>query len=357
MIRRLIKSGTAAGLRFTGILPVLINRKRRNAHPDGSAVILMYHRVLPSGDSDVDTPWTKVRSLPGIVVTPTTFEKQVHHLSTHYHLISLGDLVIRLESGQSPPDRSVVITFDDGWRDNYQYAFPILKRFRAPATIFLSTGYIGTEQVFWPEKIIQAVTVARESGADDSKVATIADPVIRRALAESLTVGSPDIVPALDRLINLLKTADHNLRDRITNLFPADGDHSVRVMLNWDEIQEMAEHSIEFGAHGVNHDILTEIDGEHQRREIEQSCAVLRHKLSPPVLTFAYPNGNYDGSIRRQVVDAGARCAVATIPGISSSASDRYALPRVNVHEGVSRGVLASFSPSLFDAHIHRVFG
>lgn len=357
MIRRLIKSGMAAGLRFTGILPVLINRKRRNAHRDGSAVILMYHRVLPAGDGDVDESWEKVRSLPGIVVSPEIFEKQVHHLTSHYRLLSLSDLVTRLESGQSPPEKSVVITFDDGWRDNYEYAFPILKRFRAPATIFLSTGYIGTDQVFWPEKIIQAVTVARESNAEAGKAETIAHPEVQRAMADCLTVDSSNIVTALDRLVNLLKTADVSLREQIINLLPADSDHHFRVMVNWDEITEMAGQGVEFGAHGVNHDILTEIDREHQRHEIEQSCAVLRQKVSPAVLTFAYPNGNYDDSIRRMVIDAGARCAVSTAPGISSLASDRYALPRINVHDGVSKGVLAPFSRSLFDAHIHRVFG
>jgi peptidoglycan/xylan/chitin deacetylase (PgdA/CDA1 family) len=107
----------------------------------------------------------------------------------------------------------------------------------------------------------------------------------------------------------------------------------------------------------VNHEILTEIDPDLRRDEIERSLAELREQLNPPVLTFAYPNGNYDDSIRRLVINAGARCAVSTVPGIASPASDRYALPRVNVHDGVSRGAFTQFSPSLFDAHIHRVFG
>ncbi len=102
----------------------------------------MYHRViLPKA-----LPY---RLEPGMYVTPESFFTQMKFLEEYTHVIPLEELLEKLESGQPLKPRTVVITFDDGWRDNFTNAYPVLKALKLPATIFLPTSYIEEDKLFW----------------------------------------------------------------------------------------------------------------------------------------------------------------------------------------------------------------
>jgi len=118
----------------------------------GKILILVYHRVLR--DREEKTQLVQ----PGMYVTDTVFEKQIQFLCDNYEMVSFESLLkLWRDKGVNRFTRYCVITFDDGWADNYTCAFPILKRHHVPATIFLATSYIGTNQRFWTDKIAYLV--------------------------------------------------------------------------------------------------------------------------------------------------------------------------------------------------------
>jgi len=104
----------------------------------GSLVVLMYHRVLPK-----DSPARRTEQ-PGMYVSPETLDLHLGELKRHFELVHLDDWLRRAEARSTLPRLACAITFDDGWRDNYDFALPVLARHGAPATIFLVSSYIGT---------------------------------------------------------------------------------------------------------------------------------------------------------------------------------------------------------------------
>lgn len=112
-------------------------------------IILTYHRVLPENSGE------REREQPGMVISPANLQR-------HIKLVrSLGAVAVHLDewlrkknAGEALPALSVAFTFDDGWRDNYLYGYPVLRQEQVPATIFLVTGMVNTDDTFWPEKVI-----------------------------------------------------------------------------------------------------------------------------------------------------------------------------------------------------------
>ena len=117
---------------------------RRFFETEEQVVVLTYHRVAPRGED-----W----ELPAIL--PSIFERELEYLNQHYHVISLDELVRALRDGfKTLPEkhgrRFVVVTFDDGYKDNYDFAFPLLKKYSIPATFYISTGFIENSETVSP---------------------------------------------------------------------------------------------------------------------------------------------------------------------------------------------------------------
>ena len=157
-MKKFIKTAVAGFMYYSGLLRFFVFLKRITTG-SGACIVLTYHRVIPPADCPArPEKWECYRSLPGIVVSPEMFAKQIEFIVKRYNVIPLMDLVGHLERGKRIPRRSAVITFDDGWRDNFVYAFPVLKKYQVPATIFLTTGFIGTTKLFWPERLISILS-------------------------------------------------------------------------------------------------------------------------------------------------------------------------------------------------------
>ena len=137
----ILKSLFVTFFQLTGILSFLSFHTRRN-----KAFVLVYHRVLRS---PLEEP---VFVQPGMYVSADTFQRQAAFLKERFHVVPLAELVERIETGRSVGG-CCAITFDDGWHDNFTQAFPVLKEFQLPATVFLATGFIGTDRLFWPEEL------------------------------------------------------------------------------------------------------------------------------------------------------------------------------------------------------------
>lgn len=145
-LRQLIRVSIASILYWVGALHFLLWLRLRNR-----AIVLMYHRVVSKKNLD------KIFSHPGIVVETETFEKHLRFLCRYFRVVSLDEFKERMITGQPFQDRICLITFDDGWQDNFNEAFPVLERYGLPAVIFLPVGFIGTRKRFWQESLTHSL--------------------------------------------------------------------------------------------------------------------------------------------------------------------------------------------------------
>ncbi|PCI14594.1 MAG: hypothetical protein COB71_02635 [Thiotrichales bacterium] len=299
----------------------------------GRVIILMYHRILE--DDDV-----LIASIqPGMYVTRSSFERQMAYVNKYYEITSLEDLTKMWAcDGFDRSKAYCVVTFDDGWRDNYLNAFDILKKYNIPATIFLATEYIDTGRRFWHETLVDifltnnidrvnaALSEAKQTIESSSALQEITDSIRKVKRGESVIV---------DELIESLKKySSEELEAVLAAIFKP----STRSeeMLNWNEIKEMGQQNISFGSHTCNHEILTNIPLNKVQDELQKSGEELQG-LDSYIPVFCYPNGNYNDDIQRLVSESGYVAAVTTQQGAEvSDPLNLFALKRVGVHEDIS---------------------
>lgn len=280
-------------------------------------ILVIYHRV----DNSDNFPWALSP------VDPVSFEKQIDFLARHYEIVSLDDLAGNIKLKKAFSKKPAVITFDDGFKDNYTIAYPILQKKSIPATIFIATSRIECEELFWSDKINYACWVTGLSKIDAQE------------LGDLSFVSPSDRKKSSARIKASLKTLSVELREeKITRILdeldveiPADINRDL--MLSWDEIRDMGKNGIDFGAHSVSHNSLTEYSIPDAEKEIAQSKSRLEEELGIEVTTFSYPygkNSDYNSSIIDIVQKNGFQCAVTTNFGLVTNESDPYELPRIS---------------------------
>ncbi len=355
-VKRTVKYLIAIILYYSGLL-ASYSFLRKISFKRSNFTILMYHRVLEENDEE------KEYVQPGLYVSRLVFEKQIAFLSKKYNLLSLGRLTEFLEEKQSPPSKSIAITFDDGWEDNYLFAYPILRKYNVPATIFLTTDFIDSDNTFWFSEISmilaqQKIIPERLSGIlkkvleDDKYISSF-------QYFDSEEPGSNFIDS--DKLIEDLKQFDHEAIMKIIAELNKESGVSCerftgkRQTLTWEEVIEMNNNGIDFGSHGCSHRIMPGLTDAEIERELIESKRIIEGKLSREINLFSYPNGDYCNHIREMVLNCGYVCALAT-KGKKESEPDTnlYSLKRISVHEGVSVGPMGKFSRAMFDFHILR---
>lgn len=310
-----------AGAGLSGLLTAAggLFRKRRSGLPYGHPFqILVYHRVLPSRDPFAIAP-----------VTSAYFDRQMGILRRHFRPISLETLMGEIDAGEVAP-RSVCVTFDDGYADNYQHAFPILKKHGVPATIFLATDFIGTTSMPWHDRVLLAFK--------HGLAARFSLP--KAGLADKVLAGPRDRVATAYQLLDWLKRFSPRERnERIEGIVKAcgapvaTGAKDANLMMDWNNVREMvASDVIAFGAHTESHPILSTLSETDMELEIMGSKAVLERELGKPVRLFAYPNGrkgDYTETTRNLLQKADFLCAVTTNPGVNyPNKLDRFEILR-----------------------------
>ncbi len=266
-------------------------------------VILAYHRI-----SDEDENFFNL-SLPAKI-----FDLQLRYLAKHYQVVSLEKA---LEQKKKKSGRPVaVLTFDDGYRDNYLTAYPLLRKYNLPATLFLTVHPIQKQSTLWYDTIKNIILNTREEKIDLKRFGLRVYPL----------KTEKDKKTTLSRLVSEIKTSDrfvdlkdiiHFLQEKLENGHKT---HIQDALLNFEDIREMQKNGITFAGHTLNHPILTRIPHDQMTKEISESKQILEKELNQSIDYFAYPNGDradYDPAIIEQLRRAGYRGACTLISGIN----------------------------------------
>lgn len=299
--------------------------------------IVVYHRVTAPERAPIPIQ-------PGMYVHPQTFELHLQYLRTQCNVVPISDLIKALESRESLPPRTVVITFDDGWRDNFSEAFPLLKKYGLPAAIFLATDYVGNKLFFWTD--VAGLLLRSINGAPDRIQDFIAasDGVLDAATAKQwkeLLARSPtsDPATAADEVMLFLDALpvekEEELREKLILVLP-DADQLPRTFLTWEEIQEMSRSGISFGSHTHRHPKAGCIDGMRLRAELENSYSALRGHNVDPVPVFCYPQGNFSDQSQQVIAEYGIKHVLTDFKDSRVMGSPAR-LGRVGMHEDISR--------------------
>lgn len=312
LARKAFRRALAAPQRVPCYLPAV--RRLRGSQ----TAIVMYHGVvaksLPVGN------WCQLDA--------AEFQQQIEFLAAEYTVLPLGEFVDRLRRLAPLPQRAACVTFDDGFRSVATTAFPVLREYQVPATVFLVTSLVGTDQPAWPDQFFHALaTTAATDVTFDGRRWHLRSPSQRSRAFESL-VG---------RLIGMeRRRKDEALAGIVGQLspIPAIDPDSALATMGWDEVERLAGTGlVTFGSHTHTHQILARCDAACQEEELRASRDILRDRLGSADL-FAYPNGgrgDFSEATGRLLDRLGYRCGLTTIPGLNAPGADPYELRRVNV--------------------------
>ena len=273
-----------------------------------SLTILMYHGVLRQ---PLDVPdWC--------FIAEADFRSQMRYLKRHFEVLPLAEAARRLHAN-SLTRPAAVITFDDGYQNNHDVAFPILRELNLPATIFLATGFVDSDSLLWFCRLNRALAhTERTTLAWNGLNYDISTPEDRAAACAALQSELKQLDH--ESLLHESETIVAQLGSSAA--WPAEPDSPFR-MLDSASIRAMAASGlVEFGAHTVQHTILTRVPPARARAEIEQSIQTTAALSGRPCRLFAYPNGrasDYDAASLAVLQAAGIEAAVATTEGPNHS--------------------------------------
>jgi peptidoglycan/xylan/chitin deacetylase (PgdA/CDA1 family) len=319
-----VKEAAARVLSALGVA-ALFRRRHRDR-----LLVLMYHGLVER------PPRTPCWHLLDVAA----FRRQARFLARRYRVLPLSEALLRLEAGSLPP-RACAITFDDGFRSVATLAAPELARHGLPATVFLTTGLVGTRRVAWADRVHLAFEAAPGAPADLSAVGLgRVDLGSARERARALAA----VLEALKALPRAEK--DAALARLLAVLDPREApDPGPFEALRWEDVEALEGSGLfELGPHTTRHEILSRCEDEVVEREVVASTAALRERLRAPPLAFSYPNGrpqDFDARARAAVLRTGLRYAFSTVEGFVHPGSDRLALPRVGVGGDLSLPRLA----------------
>jgi peptidoglycan/xylan/chitin deacetylase (PgdA/CDA1 family) len=281
--------------------------------------ILMYHRILPRQDHRFEL------EEPGMIVTPESLEMHILEAKKIFTIISLSEWIERYEQNQPLPRKACVFTFDDGWRDNLEYAQPLLKKHQIPATLFAVTDKAGSSFRFWPNIVSELIFAKSPRLADH--------PILAEAANAAQQPFSKEAIAKVIR--NLKQHSDESIFEALEDIDWQKGLSNVSpALMNW---QELMDSHFEIGSHTSTHRRLTHwLDAEAMNHEIVTSKISLTERIGHEADLFCYPNGDYSQEALT-LVQQHYKAAVTTQKGVNYSHQlNPHELKRIPLHNDIS---------------------
>ncbi len=311
-----------------GLGVTLPSRRRR-----GRLVIVTFHRVLPRGLLE-EYPF------PGLAMTPEEFEWHLLFLRRWFRCMTLEDVLRTPREGWREGKPLAVVTFDDGRRDNFSYAAPILKKCGIPSTFFVTAEESRALPLLWHDRIGYAIQEITRKG--EGKAVSF--------LEENGIPVSPGVHPAYSAVWAAKKMT---LEERDAFLRALEDAAGEGFQPAWDggmdgeQLRALANEGHEIGSHSMTHPILTGLEEDDLEREVGMSKRILEQVLGRSVPSFSYPNGDHDETVLRHVRKAGYSQAVTTVWGDNGPFQDAYRLRRFEMDPRRVKDRKGRLSPSL----------
>lgn len=280
-------------------------------------VVLLYHRISPDIKFD---PYN-------ITVTPDIFIRQIEKIARKYTFISLSEAMEQSRMGIAKSKTQVVLTFDDGYQDNYEIAFPILKKKSLPATFFIVCNYIDNYRPLWDCEIIKMIYNNK----------------IRRVKILNEFISRRYIQPRrffVFKVIGRMKSLSNEIREKVLGLLRKDlvldsilglSNDNDRCM-SWEQIKKMNVNGMEIGSHGLSHSSLKGISFSEAMQEIRKSKEVIENNIRTKCLHFAFPFGSqrdYSQKLIDGVKDAGFQTCSLNVLGYNYIGKDTFCFKRI----------------------------
>lgn len=323
--------------------------------PDAATpLILGYHRVVENFARSAQS------SIPAMLIEESMLDRQIDWLGRRYDFVSLDDIGAHLESGEPFRRPAAAITFDDGYRDVYWRAYPLLVRKGVPAAVFIVTDLVGTRRLQVYDKLYYLIESLLRRG--DSASAVLAGAF------RAIGMDGPDLAPSAAsngetfKLMTLLlnRFSQPTLCRLMTTLeqeSPLDQNLVEELApLDWDMVADMHSNGVTIGSHTVTHSLLTRESVGRVQVELTRSKQAIESKLKCEVKHFAYPDGRFNSAVVKAVEAAGYRFGY----GICQTRDARRPLltiPRKMLWQKACVGPLGRFSGAIMNCQTQWIFG
>lgn len=286
-------------------------------------LVVMYHRVIESTDSD---PFRL-----GMCVTERRFREQVAFFADKFEPITVLEGVSRLRAGKRFPRRAVSITFDDGYRDNADIAWPILRQRDMPMSLYVPSGIFQLHAHHWWDRVIHAVYTTDKREISLGSVGMGGQNAV-------LNLSERQRGIAVRRILEMLwskpiTSALESVAAIETSLQPPKQGATLPETVSKEQLRRLSEEGVEVGAHSVTHPNMRLLSDDEIAREVSASKQALEELLGTPIAGFAYPSGFYDDRVVQAVRAAQFQYAVSTEPGLNGRSGNPYLIERMGAPE------------------------
>jgi peptidoglycan/xylan/chitin deacetylase (PgdA/CDA1 family) len=280
----------------------------------GKVLILMYHRF-----SQKDGKFS---------ISPEAFANHLKYLAKHYKVVTLAEFLEIRKSKSKIPSKLAVITIDDGYRDVYEIAAPVLNKFNLPATLFAVTDFLEGKIWIWTDKMRYLTT--------NTKLTEINILQNNQEIIGKLTDADSHFLLAQKLNSQLKKLPDAEKEREIVRLA---NEFEVEIPqlpspefapMTWDEARQLDKGLVKIESHTVTHPILPKVDETRLRFELTESKIKLEKEIGREMKIFCYPDGGWNEQVKKAAESAKYDCAVTTEVGFNDENDDLFLLKRIS---------------------------
>lgn len=279
--------------------------------------IIFYHRLADRQTGE---------DIPFLAVDKKSFEAQIKFFKSKYRLITMDEAVERIAAGRKIGRDYLVITLDDGYRDNYTYGYPVFRKYDIKPTLYVTAGNVENQTYLWHDRVWDMVFNSKAEHIDLISLGIEFRADIKTQEQKKETVF---------RLWELAKELDEMEKREflagVARSTAAETGEKCNLMLNWDEVKALSEIGVDIGGHTLCHPILARNPEAFIVNEVQGSKKLIESRLNRNINHFSYPNGecgDYDGFTIHEVTKH-YKSAATTIQGINFAGEDVYALKRI----------------------------
>lgn len=300
-------------------------------------LVLTYHRVISRSD------WPHAGHPPNTLFDDE-FDAQMAFVAQRFNVLGCRQLRSVVEKRATTPNYSIVITFDDGYENNFTHALPILQRHGLNAVFFVTSNLVGSgEGAFWFDRL-------------DHVLESVAWTEVRDVIKE--LNGKLGNCRTTREMRGEFKRLSHSRQSQILERLETqyhlgncvDDNPALYRSMTWSQVRGLAQAGMTIGSHTANHQILSAVDPDAALAELVESRRKIEAEVGEPCWCFGYPNGqrqDFRESDEKAVAQAGYLCAFTQIPGGVAKATPRYALPRIPIPDVGDLTVFRSYVSGL----------